>query len=749
MVPNSLYVKDELREKNNRPLTKQRRDPHRTVRLDPRRKAEAGEIALTGPWQVAADLYMPGMREAVDDLEHFLRLLGVELDSDSPRRIVLKLDDRIDHQAFRLEAQENGIDIRAKNMQGIWSGLVNLEKEMAIRNAAIVPVGVIERKPAWGVQISQAPYGASFLVPHLSSEYLSDDSFRLLAHYGVNGMQIYGDMLCYVKSELFPELNHPDCDYHLLMLRDAAMRAKKFGIQLYWVPIGPKLRENHPLFLRRPDVRGAKVTGKAPGSDLPLYSLCSSHPDVLQFHGEMMADLVTEAPDLGGLILIIGGEAYKHCLMRADRTGLQPGEKTNCPTCRGIHPETVVTKFVAATSDAVRRANPQTEVMVWEYSAHHWTSDEDQLELIERLPAGTSLLTTLDKGQVLQKAGYKKDIWDYSVEYAGPCDRVLLQTEVAKRRGLPYVLKLETAIGLECVNIPYMPSLANTFKKWKNAAALEPKGVFQSWCFFGMWGSRAEEIGWWASWRPELDDEQVLDHIAARDFGPYAALMKNVWEKIGESASHLPYIGSYYRGPEFLGPGHPLFFADPAPSELPEVFQGSIYMQELYETYSRDMIDERKPLLRNGLECRMETDDGSDKAIVAIAEYEQAVRLAQEAVDLLQAAEEAEDPMIRANMREERQLVEAIWRIFASTLHTWQFLYHKQRYKTDPHNGSLQRMKEIAALELANAREARPLYAEVPWLDVSDRTEGGGFPSSLAMIDCKIALMERELESNG
>lgn len=746
MVPNSLHVYNELREKNNRPLTKQRRDPHRTVRLDPNRKAEAGEIALAGSWQIAADLYVPGMREAVDDLKHFLRLLGVELDSsDSPRRIAFKLDDRIDHQAFRLEAQENGIEIRAKNMQGIWSGLVNLEKEMAIRNAAVLPAGVIERKPAWGVQISQAPYGASFLVPHLSSEYLSDDSFRLLAHYGVNGMQIYGDMLCYVKSELFPELNHPDCDLHLLMLRDAAQRAKKFGIQLYWVPIGPKLREEHPLFERRPDVRGAKVAGKASGAEQPLYSLCSSHPDVLRFHGEVMANLVTDAPDLGGLILIIGGEAYKHCFMRADRTGLQPGEKTNCPTCRGIHPETVVTRFVAATADAVRRANSQTEVMVWEYSAHHWTSDADQLELIKRLPEGTSLLTTLDKGQILQKAGYKKDIWDYSVEYAGPCDRVLLQTEVAKRRGLPYVLKLETAIGLECVNIPYMPSLANTFEKWKNAAALGPKGVFQSWCFFGMWGSRAEEIGWWASWRPEWSSEQVLDHIAARDFGTYAPLMKTVWEKMGESASHLPYIGSYYRGPEFLGPGHPLYFTDPDPSELPDVYKGSIYMQEMYETFSRDMIDERKPLLRANLECRMESDDGSDKAVVAIAEYEQAVRLAKEAFELLQAAGEPEDPAIRVAMREERQLVEAIWRLFASTLHTLQFLYHKRRYKEDRDEAALQRMKEIAGRELVNAREARPLYVEAPWLDVCDRTEGGDFPSTVAMIDCKIALLEREL----
>ncbi|MCC2683677.1 MAG: hypothetical protein K0R75_576, partial [Paenibacillaceae bacterium] len=523
---------------------------------------------------------------------------------------------------------------------------------------------------------------------------------------------------------------------------DATQRAKKFGVQLYWVAIGPKLRESHPLFQRRPDVRGAKVWGHASGSDESLYSLCSSHPDVKKFHGDLMANLVTEAPDMGGLILIIGGEAYKHCFMRPIRNETTD-EKTNCPVCKHIHPEKVVTDFVRATSDAVLQANPQVEVLVWEYSAHQWTSDHDQLELISMIPEGTSLLTTLDKGQVLQKDGYKKDIWDYSVEYAGPCDRVLMQTEVARKRNLPYVLKLETAIGLECINIPYMPSLSNTFGKWRNAARLSPRGVFQSWCFFGMWGSRTEEIGWWASWRPELANEQVLETIAERDFGPYASLIQQVWQTMGRSASHLPYIGSYYRGPEFLGPGHPLYFEDP--KQLPEVYQGAIYMQEMYETFSREMIDLKHPLTKRTLDCRMETDDGSDKASVVIREYEQAAALAKEAFELLQSAADPADPTIRATLSEEKLLVETIWRIFASTLHTWQFLLHRRDYASTGDPKALQAMKEVARAELANTKAARHIYVEAPWLDVCDRIEGCGFPSTLDMIDYKIAQLERDL----
>lgn len=54
-------------------------------------------------------------------------------------------------------------------------------------------------------------------------------------------------------------------------------------------------------------------------------------------------------------------------------------------------------------------------------------------------------------------------------------------------------------------------------------------------------------------------------------------------------------------------------------------------------------------------------------------------------------------------------------------------------------------MKEIAERELANTREVRPVYAMAPWLDIGDRREGGGFPSTLTMTDAKVALLEREL----
>lgn len=113
--------------------------------------------------------------------------------------------------------------------------------------------GRMTRRAAWPVQISQGPWGANYSVPDFSPEYLSDDCFRMYAHYGINSMMIYGDLLCYTNSSILPELNHPEYRHHLTMLQDAASLAARYGVQFTYVPVGPKLRPNHQVFAEHPN----------------------------------------------------------------------------------------------------------------------------------------------------------------------------------------------------------------------------------------------------------------------------------------------------------------------------------------------------------------------------------------------------------------------------------------------------------------------------------------------------------------
>src|SRR5699024_1034145 len=108
---------------------------------------------------------------------------------------------KIGETGYTLFISDKEIKISAATVEFIWAGLVYLEKQMMERNAPILKLGKFSNSPSWEVQISQAPYGANYLVPDLSSEFLSDDAFSMLVHYGINGMTIYGDWLCYFKSK--------------------------------------------------------------------------------------------------------------------------------------------------------------------------------------------------------------------------------------------------------------------------------------------------------------------------------------------------------------------------------------------------------------------------------------------------------------------------------------------------------------------------------------------------------------------
>ncbi len=748
MMHNSLLIRDILRRTNKDPLHRERRDPHRLIGPHQTARCSERDFQLQGQWTVVHDDDIPGMSELSDDLTDFLSKMGVQLSDSSHRKIRLNISD-IPVGTFRLSMAPEKIRISAADIRGLWAGAIYLEREMGIRRGPFLPTGDISKHPSWKVQISQSPWGSNYLVPDLSPEYLSDDAFRLLAHYGVNGMTIYGDWLCYVRSGILPELNYPDYEVNIRVLRDATERAARYGISFYYVPVGPKLRADHPTFLRRPNTRGALHS--ASNEDNRIHCLCSSDPDSLAFHAEVMENVFREVPKLGGLILIIGGESYYHCYMRpAQGDSKSDIWETNCPVCARRPAEQVVADFVRNTAEAVKRAKPEAWVLAWPYSAM-WSSDPDQLGFIAEMPSEAGLLSEIDKGQLLRKNGYTKSIWDYSVDFTGPSDRIVKQAEGTRRNGLSLFIKTETAMGLEMIHAPYIPCLDRLAEKWRNVYRLNPDGVLQSWMFFGMWGSRAEELGWWTSWHPGVPSHEALKLIADRDFGGAAEAVLAAWERMSDAISHLPCIPEYFNGPSFLGPAHPLI-PERGQTIGPMFHALFYYLQEGEESFSRARLDISNSLVMDelpesprvwGFHC----DDRESEWEIFTGEIEGAVRESESAFRMLTDAENLSlDAADRARLHEERVMVEFIYRTLATAIHTLKFLRLRDSAKDRVDGRHLMGMKEIAEAELANALSARHIYEEAPWLDISFRTDGG-FPSSKAMLGEKIDLLKGYLSS--
>jgi hypothetical protein len=598
---------------------------------------------------------------------------------------------------------------------------------------ALLTTGETQRTPAWEVQIAPPTWGANYAVPDLSPEYLSDDSFRSLAHAGANGMFIYGDFLLYAENTKLTELNQPDAAKYIDVLRDASERAALYGVKIYFCAVSPKFPADHPLFKRLPGTRGAAL------SNQNLHCLCSSNGDALNFHADVFTNLFAKVPKLGGLILIIGGESYYHCFMRAAGAGIG---HTNCKQCEGKLAEDVIANLLRITSTAAQSEAPGgILVTAWPYSAHYfWSTEPNQLKLIDRLPPNVALQSEIEKDQTLIRQitegeakgqSYQKAVWDYSLDYVGPSYRIISQAQRCAQRDRKLVVKTETSYGIELLHFPYTPCMQHSAAEWENLRALRPHAILQRWGFIGMFDSPAERLGFLARWDPNFAPQSSAVEIAQQLYGSMAPKVADAWSHFSEAVQHIPCLttGGYYIGPAFLGPCHPLPTWTGA---TPDAFCGSLYyLQEVEATFSH--AHEKS---RDDLTLHSTKQLGSEHDVMIFeSEFSVARDHAKAGYDVLQSLDASALPAHqRDELIEQQAIGEYLYRQFRTTANVIRFLHLREKNQASE-------LPTIAKDELENTRAARSIYERAPFLNHKLRLDLAT-NDSVAMIDAKIALLE-------
>jgi hypothetical protein len=291
-------------------------------------------------------------------------------------------------------------------------------------------------------------------------------------------------------------------------------------------------------------------------------------------------------------------------------------------------------------------------------------------------------------------------------------------------------------------------------RKWQGVRSLKPQGVHQAWLFFGMTGTRAEELGLWAAYEPHRPVEHFLREIAVRDFGPDAAdRALAAWAAMSVAVTHLPAIQlpGYYLGPTFLGPCHPL--VPSAGDAVPEAFDAYLYyLQEGEETFSVKQIQQaRTSLVMRDLPPTsrqvgvVPDDPRSDGWELVGREYAAAAAAAKESVIHLRAlGRTARTAGDRLHVQEETDLADLVQRTFLASANTVEFLRARREWEKDHRPAQWERMKEIARLERDNAAAAIPIYARSRWLDPALRLDGRFHPAQ-EMLRAKIAWLDRFL----
>jgi hypothetical protein len=492
-------------------------------------------------------------------------------------------------ECFRLDIGPGHLRIAAGRPEGVRAGVVRLVNEMGLRRAPIAALGVRDFQPRQRVRVGRVPLLGSY---------------RDVVFQGNNGVIIgYTNLYTVSQSEIIPELTALREPALIERVRDNVRAAHQYGLRTY-LHINTRLFDaDSPLFTAHPALRGAKLHFHWPHQ----YVLCSEHPAVRAYLEESLEELV-RTTHLDGVMLIIGGEEFYHCFMRAidtDAEGAfshQPAPplhtkgRTNCARCDALGADAVVANLVNRLAAGAARANPIAEVVAWPYSASFfWSPDNTQAGFIQRMGSGTALLTEPEKEALIEKpGGIRKSLWDYSIDLIEPGDRARAQLELAKRAGIPLYFKSDHEHAYEASRLPYIPCVD---RWWDRSAALVDSGADGSWVFSYVYrpsfGSTGTRIAQWLWWDPVPDKEETLQQlarsIAGTRGGPH---LRNVWQLVSDAVGRDPgFVSEYFHGPSFLGPEHPML-ADPD-AELPDVFfvRRSRTNRPVFDDYPRGNVE--------------------------------------------------------------------------------------------------------------------------------------------------------------
>jgi hypothetical protein len=469
-------------------------------------------------------------------------------------------------ESFTITVRPTSVLVAGADAAGLRDGVVRLVDQMGLRQAPILCVGQTTYRPRLGLRCGVVPWLGSYR----DAVFLGYNAIILTEVPGSRA-GVPTELYALSTSDAIPELTQLRRPALLQRLAREAAAARRYGLKVFCV-----LRKwqafpgDHPVFANHPGLRGAEVRyGWYADQPSAGYIPCTEAPLVRRYLMETVRGMVATL-HLDGVCAIIGGEEFEHCFMRA--AGVAPGH-TNCARCEALGGETVVANLCNYLAEAARQANPDAVFVAWPYSAQHvWSADEAQIALIEKLKPGTAVLTEIEKDETIGKpGGFRKSIWDYSIDFIGPSQRARRQIEACRRRGLPVFLKSEPELAFEAPGLPEIPCL----DRWLDRAeALAASGADGAWVFpffRQCYGTTSAEVYKFAWWEPRQGKEELLTQLAGRIAGAEAGPhLRQAWRLVSEAIEFSPELPPYYAGPYYLGPAHPML-ADPA-AGVPAVF---------------------------------------------------------------------------------------------------------------------------------------------------------------------------------
>ncbi|HEY3417338.1 MAG TPA: hypothetical protein VGM23_10690, partial [Armatimonadota bacterium] len=469
--------------------------------------------------------------------------------------------------SYTLEIGDTTITITGADSAGVLYGVYALEETLKFRGAPALYRGMQTRRPIYETRIYRSPlahYHGDELLKKLDA--YPEPVLRRLSRQGFNGIWLHSAFRDLVTTAVFPEFGK-DAKKRLRRLNDLIQRAAVYNIKVYLYltePLG--LSENDPFFKRHPQARGMRFAPTADwgGSDIfggPQSALCTSTPEVRQFLRESAANLFTQAPGLGGLILISASEHHHHCYSHVDLCGAQSGDpqfatEQTCPRCTERSPAEVVAEIINTIYDGATGVDPRARIIAWSWAWGQF-EPEPQRGIISRLAPGVIIMAGFEAGTWTTRDGRAYQNEEYSLTRVGPSGKFHGISQVARETGHRIYAKIQVGTTHESGNIPYLPVMGKVAQKMERLQEEGTSGYMGCWNF-GNFLSPVTELVHFLSWEPLPQHDVLLERLTVRDFGAAAApRVLQAWEIFCSATDHYPFcqfllgLGIHTRGPAY------------------------------------------------------------------------------------------------------------------------------------------------------------------------------------------------------
>ena len=452
---------------------------------------------------------------AARDFEDYLwTSMGVSaaVSKGSDGGVSVALDASLADRQHTVSISSGGVRIRAKDSRAAAQALYHLEDLMNLRRAPYLAAAEEDRTMRFSPRMTHSGFACDeFPDPYLAR----------IAHAGMDAI------LVFVK-DVDKTKGHPDYQD----VNDTIRRAKRFGIDTY----------------------------------LYSYIHAFAHPDQGPGPFDASYGRVSAAyPEARGVVLV--GESCEfpskdpRVIPIAARDRGKEHEGDSRPMC-GYFPCSDYPQWVKAVADALRRHNPNCDVVFWTYN---WggAKDECRRPLLANLQKDVSLMATWEMFDTcVLPNGYSCRCADYTQTFVGPGHYFTSEAQWAKELGLRlYAQSCTGGITWDFGNVPYLPVPQHWKLRWDRMVA-----AHDDWGLAGL--MEGHHQGWHPNFVSELAKEAFtrggipfekhIRLIAARDFGEANAdSVVAAWRKWSDASAYIAPTHANQYGMFRIGPAYP------------------------------------------------------------------------------------------------------------------------------------------------------------------------------------------------